>query len=52
LKPRPAAKLKVTDAGGCGGLDRGQDVAEACLAAEHALEPVAERGEHHPDFFF
>ena len=51
LKPRPAAKLKVANAGGRGGLDGGQDVVEARLAAEHALQPVAERGEHHPDFF-
>ena len=52
LEPCAAAKFKVPNAGCRGGLDGGQDVVEARLPAEHALESVAERGKHHPNLFF
>ena len=52
LKPGASAELEVADAGRSRGLDGGEDIIQSRLASEDTLETVAERGEHHPDFFF
>jgi hypothetical protein len=51
LVARAAAELEVADAGRHRRLERGDDVLGADLAAEDALQPVAEGGEHDADLF-
>ena len=47
-----AAKLEMAHAHGGGGLHGGQHILDAYLAAEHALQSVAEGGQHDMDFFW
>jgi hypothetical protein len=52
LEPSATPELEVADAGLGRQLHGREEVVQTDFSAEAALQPIAERGEHHPDFFW